>query len=253
MNTQSDNKIKTLGIVPSRYASSRFPGKPLADINGKSMVQRVYEQALKASSLTDVVVATDDNRIAEHVQSWGGNVVMTAAEHPSGTDRCREAADTFMPDADIVINIQGDEPFIAPEQINQLAGLFDDKTDISTLIQEIDHQDVLFDENAPKVVRDLQGFALYFSRHPIPFRRGVSPEKWLEEHTYYRHIGMYGYRMRVLRELTMLPPSSLEKSESLEQLRWLENHFKIKTGITSGAPQGVDTPEDLQKLLNKNF
>lgn len=245
--------MNVIGVIPSRYASSRFPGKPLADINGKSMVQRVYEQALKATSLTDVVVATDDVRIADHVKSWGGNVVMTAKDHPSGTDRCKEAADKFMPEADIVINIQGDEPFIAPEQINQLVDLFDEETDISTLVQEIDDREVLFDENAPKVVRDQQGFALYFSRHPIPFRRGISPEKWLEEHTYYRHIGMYGYRMHILRELTTLPPSSLEISESLEQLRWLENHYKIKTGITSGAPQGVDTPEDLQKLLNKNL
>lgn len=253
MNTQSDNRTKTLGIIPSRYASSRFPGKPLADINGKSMVQRVYEQALKATLLTDVVVATDDERIADHVTSWKGNVVMTDKNHPSGTDRCREAADKFAPDADIVINIQGDEPFIAPEQINQLAQLFDKETDISTLVEEIDDPEVLFNENAPKVVRDLQGFALYFSRHPIPFRRGVGREKWMQEYTYFRHIGLYGYRMHVLRELTTLSPSLLEKSESLEQLRWLENGYKIKTGITKGSPQGIDTPEDLKKLLNKNF
>ena len=213
-----------LGIIPTRYASTRFPGKPLADIAGKPMVQRVFEQASKA--LEHVVVATDDQRIYDAVQAFGGKVVMTSDRHPSGTDRCAEAVLKFEQDyhqtVDVVINIQGDEPFIAEKQINLLANLFNDSNvQIATLVKPVDDEQTLFNPNKPKVVVDKNGRALLFSRQTIPHIRGSEPQEWLHKHPFLQHIGMYGYRKDILLEITRLGKSSLESADSLEQLRWL--------------------------------
>lgn len=238
--------MKILGIIPSRYASTRFPGKPLVEIQGKSMIQRVYEQAKKASSLSEVLVATDDERISKHVIDFGGKVILTSSSHQSGTDRCAEVINKINDAYDVVINIQGDEPFINPEQINQLCACFDNQnTQIATLIKKIT-ADELFNENKPKVIKSVDDFAIYFSRHPIPFFRGVEKENWLKEHTYYKHIGIYGYTTETLKKITQLPLSLLEKAEGLEQLRWLENGYKIKVAETNLEANSVDTPEDLK-------
>ncbi|MBW6482661.1 MAG: 3-deoxy-manno-octulosonate cytidylyltransferase [Vicingaceae bacterium] len=240
--------MKILGIIPSRYASTRFPGKPLVEIQGKSMIQRVYEQAKKASSLSEVLVATDDERISKHVIDFGGKVILTSSSHQSGTDRCAEVINKINDAYDVVINIQGDEPFINPEQINQLCACFDyQNTQIATLIKKIT-ADELFNINKPKVIKSVDDFAIYFSRNPIPFFRGVEKENWLKEHTYYKHIGIYGYTTETLKKITQLPLSLLEKAEGLEQLRWLENGYKIKVAETNLEANSVDTPEDL-----KNF
>jgi 3-deoxy-manno-octulosonate cytidylyltransferase (CMP-KDO synthetase) len=242
-------QMKTLGIIPSRYASTRFPGKPLIDINGKTMIQRVYEQAKKASCLSEVVVATDDTKIFDHIVSFGGKVVMTADSHESGTDRCAEVLNKMKEDFDVVINIQGDEPFIDPEQINQLSSCFeDDKTDIATLIKKIDTEEELFNPNRPKVAVNTNNFALMFSRGVIPELSGVDKDKWFSKQAYYKHIGIYGYRSKVLNEISKLPPSPLEIKERLEQLRWLENGYKIKVAATSFEAIAIDTPADLEKL-----
>lgn len=239
--------MKILGVIPARYASTRFPGKPLALINGKPMVQRVYEQALKAN-LHEVVVATDDDRIADVVKSFGGNVVMTSSEHPSGTDRCAEAMAKYKSGWDAVINIQGDEPYIHPNQINILAALLQRaEVEIGTLVKKISQPEELLNVNTPKVVIDALGNALYFSRQPIPYKKGVEISEWVNQHTYYKHIGIYGYKSDVLPKLTQLKQSSLEVAESLEQLRWLENGYKIATGITVEETIAVDSPDDLLK------
>lgn len=244
--------MKILGIIPARYASTRFPGKPLADINGKSMVQRVYEQALAAKCLTDVVVATDDERIFKHLESLAYKVVYTKIHHQSGTDRCAEVVNNYFNDVDVVINIQGDEPFINPQQIEELAACFsDERTDIATLIKKIDDPSELFNVNKPKVVKSEEDFALYFSRQPIPFLRNIEENDWLSHHVYFKHIGIYGYQTRVLKEITQLEVSPLEKSEGLEQLRWLENGYKIKVKQTGFEATSIDTPEDLQALINR--
>lgn len=242
-----------LGLIPARYASSRFPGKPLADIGGKPMIQRVYEQAQMV--LDNVAVATDDSRIAQCVSQFGGQVVMTAATHQSGTDRCREALDTLEAQMDkhfsAVLNIQGDEPFIQPQQIQLLASAFSaPDTQIATLVKPIDNQQNLFNPNKPKVVVSTQGYALYFSRQPIPFLRGEDEASWHTKHRYYNHIGLYGYRSDVLRQITTLERSALEKCESLEQLRWLENGYLIKVLETNLETLSVDTPEDLALVCN---
>ncbi|HEY0742955.1 MAG TPA: 3-deoxy-manno-octulosonate cytidylyltransferase [Chryseosolibacter sp.] len=243
-------KKSIIGIIPARYASTRFPGKPLVDIAGKTMIQRVYEQAKKCSSLSDVVVATDDERILAVVEKFGGTACMTASSHPSGTDRCAEVVTTMSLQADAVINIQGDEPFIDPKQIDLICKCFDDhRTELATLIKKISSSEVLFNPNSPKVIVDSDQFAIYFSRHAIPYLRGVEQKEWLDRHTFYQHIGIYGYRVDILKKITKLAPSSLEKAESLEQLRWLENGYKIKTAITSGDTVAIDTPEDLEKVL----
>ncbi len=243
-------KKSITGIIPARYASTRFPGKPLVDIAGKSMIQRVYEQAKKCAALDDVIVATDDKRIFEAVENFGGKVCMTAASHPSGTDRCAEVVAAMKLESDAVVNIQGDEPFIDPKQIELVCKCFDDhRTELATLIKKISLPDILFNANSPKVIIDSDQFAIYFSRHAIPFVRGVEESNWLDRHTFYQHIGIYGYRVDVLKKITKLAPSSLEKAESLEQLRWLEHGFKIKTAITSGDTIAIDTPEDLDKVL----
>lgn len=239
--------MKILGVIPARFASTRFPGKPLVEIGGKSMIRRVYEQAKLAKSLAHVVVATDDRRIAEEVESFGGEYVMTNSAHESGTDRCAEVA-KIVDGYDVIINIQGDEPFINPLQIDLLANLFKEDTEIATLIKPIQEQDELINPNLPKVVISKQGKALYFSRTPIPYLRGVDIHNWNAKHQYYRHIGIYGYRKNILHQLTNLPISLLEKSEQLEQLRWLENGFNIQTAITEFDTIAVDVPEDLDKI-----
>lgn len=240
--------MEVLGIIPARYASTRFPGKPLIDINGKSMIQRVYEQA-KSAGLAEVLVATDDARILEHVQAFGGKAVMTAAHHQSGTDRCFEAYQLHDEPFEYIINIQGDEPFIRPEQINLVASCFEHSaTQLATLIKKISTAEELFNINAPKVVINKAGEALYFSRSPIPFCRNVPNDIWHQQHTYYKHIGIYGYRADILEQITQLPPSPLELAESLEQLRWLENGFRITTALTEFETIGIDTPEDLLKV-----
>lgn len=237
-----------LGIIPARYASTRFPGKPLVDIGGKTMIQRVYEQAKKCGALADVFVATDDARIFDHVLSFGGKVVMTAATHPSGTDRCAEVAAKH-PEYHTIINIQGDEPFIDPEQISLVAGCFDTPgTQLATLIKKIESTDELYNMATPKVIINSQSEAIYFSRSAIPHVRGEEPQTWLYHNTYYKHIGIYGYRSDVLQQVTQLPVSSLEKAESLEQLRWIENGYRIKVALTDKESHAVDVPEDLEKL-----
>ncbi len=242
--------MRILGIIPTRYASSRFPGKPLVEIHGKSMIQRVFEQAKRSVSLSEVVVATDDDRIFNEVLSFGGNAVMTRADHVSGTDRCFEALEKQADSYDAVLNIQGDEPFIDPAQINQLAGLLaNDNTEISTLAAEISNTSDLFDQNCVKVVLDKNGKALYFSRQAIPFVRNADPATWLHHQTYYKHLGIYGYLTESLNQIVKMNPSSLEKSESLEQLRWLQNGLIIRVGITKTESIGIDTPEDLAKAL----
>ncbi|MBN9485185.1 MAG: 3-deoxy-manno-octulosonate cytidylyltransferase [Bacteroidetes bacterium 43-93] len=239
-----------VGIIPARYASTRFPGKPLIDIRGKSMIQRVYEQASKSSSLDKVVVATDDERIKEHVLAFGGNVVMTAEDHPSGTDRCWDALQQIEGKYDYVINIQGDEPFIDPSQIDTLAAVLKDgTTELATLIIPVDNHEVLFDMGEVKVVLNDNMEGMYFSRMVIPYIKGVPQESWHQHHDYYRHVGMYAYRTDVLEQLTALPVSSLEKAESLEQLRWLQKGFKIKCAITQFDSHCIDTPEDVEKVL----
>lgn len=241
--------MNIVGIIPARYASTRFPGKPLAAIGGKSMIERVYLQARKSASLTDVIVATDHAGIAEDVERFGGKVCMTSPDHPSGTDRCAEVVRKLSLDCDAVINIQGDEPFIEPGQIDLLCECFaDPATELATLIKKVEDESVLHNPNAPKVVVDSAGFAIYFSRHAIPFIRARA-DQWLEQHTFYQHIGIYGYRPEALQRITALPPSTLERAESLEQLRWIENGYRIKTAVTTFETIAIDTPEDLARLL----
>lgn len=282
--------MEILGVIPARYASSRFPGKPLAMIDGKTMIRRVYEQALKSRSLSRVVVATDDERIARHVREFGGEVMVTSDKHPSGTDRCAEVAQrmglvgagshntasfplgnhpapTSLPSGEgrggaanegeprtntpaYIINIQGDEPFIDPTQIDALVEVLrDGSTEIATLIIPVDDHDVLFDVGEVKVVLNPAMEALYFSRAVIPFLKDVPEREWHLHRRYYRHVGMYAYRADVLARLTKLPISSLEKAESLEQLRWLEAGYKVKCALTHHDSHCIDKPEDIEKVL----
>jgi 3-deoxy-manno-octulosonate cytidylyltransferase (CMP-KDO synthetase) len=244
-------KKQIIGIIPARYASTRFPGKPLIDIGGKSMIQRVYEQARKSASLSDVFVATDDARIEQAVTAFGGKVCITSDRHPSGTDRCAEVIEKLNLTCDAVINIQGDEPFIDPKQIDLVSSCFDDdRTELATLIKEISTSDILFNPNSPKVIVDREQFAIYFSRHPVPYIRGSEEKNWLDQHRFYQHIGIYGYRTDVLKKITQLSPSSLEKAESLEQLRWIEHGYRIKTAVTTLETLAIDTPEDLTRILH---
>ena len=244
--------MKFLGIIPSRYASTRFPGKPLADMDGKPMIQRVYEQVV--STVDDLYVATDDERISEAIRSFGGKAILTSEKHNSGTDRCYEAAQKAGSGFDVVINIQGDEPFIQPEQIELLKGCFSKAdTQIATLVKPFDKdgdfEKTIFNPNTPKVVLNNRSEAMYFSRSIIPYIRGKEYTEWLGAHTFYKHIGLYAYRMDILKEITALPQSSLEIAESLEQLRWLQNGYKIKVAITNQETIGIDTPEDMEKAL----
>ena len=239
-----------LGIIPARFASTRFPGKPLADIGGISMIERVYQQAKKATSLADVIVATDDRAIEKEVKRFGGRVSLTSPDHPSGTDRCAEVLEVLNLNCDAIINIQGDEPFIDPRQIDLLCSCFDDsRTELATLIKKIHSESILFSPNSPKVVIDADGFAIYFSRHPIPYLRGVPDSEWVQRHQFFQHIGIYGYTSEILRKITQLPPSTLERAEALEQLRWVENGFRIKTAVTTADSIAIDTPEDLERVV----
>jgi 3-deoxy-manno-octulosonate cytidylyltransferase (CMP-KDO synthetase) len=253
-----DKKLHFVAIIPARYASTRFPGKPLALLGGKPVIQRVYEQV--SAIVEDAVVATDDERIFAAVEAFGGRVVMTSTEHRSGTDRCYEAYQKLGKAYDVVINVQGDEPFIAHSQLRAIMSCFDDEhTQIATLVKPFAEEDgieALENPNSPKVVVDAASKAIYFSRSVIPYLRGVERTEWLKHHTFYKHIGMYAFRSEALREVTALPQSSLEKAESLEQLRWIENGYKIGVGISDVETVGIDTPEDLARaeefLANKH-
>jgi 3-deoxy-manno-octulosonate cytidylyltransferase (CMP-KDO synthetase) len=245
--------MKILGVIPARYSSSRFPGKPLANIMGKPMIQRVYEQAEKCLLLDDLIVATDDERIAACIHSFNGKVLMTSETLSSGTERCNAVLNNFQGEAafDVVINIQGDEPFIDPQQIAQLAGCFlSEEVVIGTLVKKITQRDDLVNPNVVKVVFDKHYQALYFSRHSIPYLQGTEPADWLNKTDYYKHIGIYGYRTAILKSITHLPVSPLEKAESLEQLRWLENGYLIHVKETDYESIAIDTPGDLLKITN---
>ncbi len=242
--------MNIVGIIPARYGSTRFPGKPLAMLGKWPVIRHVYTQAGK--SLENVCVATDDERILNAVHDFGGIAVMTSSKHRSGTDRCSEAVLLYEKmtglTVDVVINIQGDEPFINPSQITLLASCFNNPSvEIATLIRKVEQDENLFDENHPKVVVNIYGDAIYFSRSVIPFVRDVQKDKWQLKHTFYKHIGIYGYRKEILQAITMLSPGSLEIAESLEQNRWLENGFRIRTAITHWESISIDTPEDLEK------
>lgn len=253
----NDSGYQFAGIIPARYASTRFPGKPLVMIGDKTMVQRVYEQSLK--SLEIVYVATDDERIFNAVMKFGGNAVMTSSLHKSGTDRCAEAVDEVSKSTgnkiDIVLNIQGDEPFIRPEQLDQLKSCFSDKNvEIATLIRKTEPGEDIFNPNHPKVVIDNEGNAIYFSRAAIPYYRDTPTSEWSRKHIFYKHLGLYAYRTEALKKITGLSRSTLEVAESLEQNRWIENGFRVRTAVTKWESISIDTPEDLKRaLLNPGY
>lgn len=239
--------MKFIALIPARYASTRFPGKPLAMLGGKSVIQRVYEQVSKA--VDETYVATDDQRIFDAVEAFGGKVVMTRSDHKSGTDRIEEAAEKIGGDYDVVVNVQGDEPFIQASQIETVCHCFDDPTtQIATLGKPFGNDiEAISNPNSPKIVVDKKGFALYFSRSIIPFVRGKEAAEWPSSYPFLKHLGLYAYRRNVLREVTQLPQGVLEKAESLEQLRWLENGYKIRVGLTDVETVGIDTPADLER------
>lgn len=242
--------MKIIGIIPARYASTRFPGKPLVDIQGKSMIQRVYEQCKLAGKLNEVLVATDDTRIYDHVVAFGGKAFMTSPEHQSGTDRCAEIINAGSLDQwDAVVNIQGDEPYIHPEQIDLLCSVLE-KGDapIATLVKKITSPDELFNHNHVKVVLNTAFDAIYFSRSPIPYNRNFPEQEWLKHSVYYKHIGIYGYQTATLKVIAGLAKTNLEITESLEQLRWIENGYKIKAAVTALESVSIDTPSDLLKI-----
>ena len=240
--------MKFLGVIPARYESTRFPGKPLAEIQGKTMIQRVYEQAGK-SQLDDICVATDDTRIYEHVRTFG-HAIMTKSSHQSGTERCAEAALKIDGSFDFIVNIQGDEPFINPESINILLNQVSEETQISTLAVPIEDADTLFSPHSVKVIQ-AQNQGIYFSRSPIPYQRDIAKEDWLSKSSFLKHLGIYLYRKDVLRDIINLDPTPLEQAEKLEQLRWLENGYTINVYQTTHDSIGVDTPEDLQRIIDK--
>ncbi|MBQ5664019.1 MAG: 3-deoxy-manno-octulosonate cytidylyltransferase [Bacteroidaceae bacterium] len=241
--------MKFVGIIPARYASTRFPAKVLAMLNGKTVIQRVYEQV--KDCFDDLYVATDDSRIADVVASFGGKVVMTSEDCKNGTERCFDACCSLNIDCDVVVNVQGDEPFIQRKQIESLMACFaDERTDIATLVKSFEQSDGwerLSNPNSPKVVLDGDNFAMYFSRSVVPYLRGVEQTEWLNNHVFYKHLGVYAYRLDVLKKITSLQQTPLERVESLEQLRWLENGYKIKVGVTNIETIGIDTPEDLER------
>ncbi|WP_116105566.1 3-deoxy-manno-octulosonate cytidylyltransferase [Lewinella sp. IMCC34191] len=240
-----------LAVIPARYASTRFPGKPLVDLGGETLVKRVYQAVSRVPAIDQVMVATDDSRIYDHVRDFGGEVRMTAPDHPSGTDRVAEAA-THYPDARIVINVQGDEPFIRPDQIDAILRCFEDKdTDLATLAAPVRDEHALLSPNVVKVVRDERGRALYFSRHAIPYLRDIPIGRWIEEEKHLQHIGMYAFRAEILPELTNLAPAKLEREESLEQLRWLSAGYAIQVALTDRPSLGIDTPADLEEALRR--
>ena len=241
--------MKFVGIIPARYASTRFPAKVLAMLNGKTVIQRVYEQV--KDCFDDLYVATDDSRIAEVVTSFGGKAIMTSEDCKNGTERCFDACCKLNIDCDVVVNVQGDEPFIQRKQIESLMACFaDERTDIATLVkpfEQVDGWERLSNPNSPKVVLNADNFAMYFSRSVVPYLRGVEQSEWLDNHVFYKHLGVYAYRLNVLKEITSLQQTPLEKVESLEQLRWLEHGYKIKVGVTNIETIGIDTPEDLER------
>ena len=238
--------MKFIGIIPARYASTRFPGKPLALLGGKPVIQHVYEKV--AAVLEAAYVATDDERIYDVVKSFGGQVVMTRTDHKSGTDRIEEAIEKIGGEWDVVVNVQGDEPFVAKSQLDTICHCFDDPTtQIATLGKPFESMEAVQNPNSPKIVVDNMGFAMYFSRSVIPYVRGKEKSSWLTHYPFLKHLGIYAYRKDVLRQVTQLPQSSLEIAESLEQLRWLQNDFKIKVGITDVETVGIDTPQDLER------
>ena len=238
--------MKFIGIIPARYASTRFPGKPLALLGGKPVIQHVYEKV--AAVLEAAYVATDDERIYDVVKSFGGQVVMTRTDHKSGTDRIEEAIEKIGGEWDVVVNVQGDEPFVAKSQLDTICHCFDDPTtQIATLGKPFESMEAVQNPNSPKIVVDNMGFAMYFSRSVIPYVRGKEKSSWLTHYPFLKHIGIYAYRKDVLRQITQLPQSSLEIAESLEQLRWLQNGFKIKVGTTDVETVGIDTPQDLER------
>ncbi len=249
--------MKVLAVIPARYASTRFPGKPLAALAGKPIIQWVWESVAKAD--LDAVVATDDQRIVQAVEQFGGRVMMTGSHHRSGTDRCGEVLSTLEAQGrhyDVVINVQGDEPFVQQRQLTSLIDCFDSPaTQIATLKTAIRSQQELLSPNNVKVICGKDGRAVYFSRQPIPYLRGVEQGQWLDRQPYFKHVGIYAFRAETLKQVVGLEPSPLELSESLEQLRWLENGYTIKVCNTQQANIGIDTPEDLaaaeQYLLNK--
>lgn len=238
--------MEFIAIIPARYSSTRFPGKPLAMLAGKPVIQHVYEQVTKI--LPKAWVATDDDRISNAVEAFGGQAVMTRADHKSGTDRIEEAAEKIDATADVIVNIQGDEPFIQPSQIETVCRQFDDaSTQIATLGKPFSSMEAVENPSSPKIVTDVNGFALYFSRSVIPFVRGIDHDKWLDHYPFLKHLGIYAYRREVLKEITKLPQSPLEKAESLEQLRWLQNGYRIRVGLTDVETVGIDTPDDLKR------
>lgn len=239
---------KVLAIIPARFASTRFPGKPLVDLGGKPMIQRTFERVMSVDGWKRVVIATDDLQIKSVAEGFGAEVIMTRADHISGTDRCAEVLDILGNDFDYVVNIQGDEPFIEPAQLLELSAGFVSQAPILTLIKRIHDAETLFSVNSPKVVVNARGEALYFSRQTIPFLRGVDQSEWLTSHNYFKHIGLYAYRSDMLKEISQLKPSPLELAESLEQLRWLENGYVIQTIETQFETVGIDTPADLEKI-----
>lgn len=238
--------MKFIGIIPARYASTRFPGKPLALLGGKPVIQHVYEKVVAV--LEAAYVATDDERIYDVVKSFGGQVVMTRTDHKSGTDRIEEAIEKIGGEWDVVVNVQGDEPFVAKSQLDTICHCFDDPTtQIATLGKPFESMEAVQNPNSPKIVVDNMGFAMYFSRSVIPYVRGKEKSSWLTHYPFLKHLGIYAYRKDVLRQVTQLPQSSLEIAESLEQLRWLQNGFKIKVGTTDVETVGIDTPQDLER------
>lgn len=238
--------MKFIGIIPARYASTRFPGKPLALLGGKPVIQHVYEKV--AAVLEAAYVATDDERIYDVVKAFGGQVVMTRTDHKSGTDRIEEAIEKIGGEWDVVVNVQGDEPFVAKSQLDTICHCFDDPTtQIATLGKPFESMEAVQNPNSPKIVVDNMGFAMYFSRSVIPYVRGKEESSWLTHYPFLKHLGIYAYRKDVLRQVTQLPQSSLEIAESLEQLRWLQNGFKIKVGTTDVETVGIDTPQDLER------
>lgn len=245
--------MKYVAIIPARYASTRFPGKPLALLGGKPVIQHVYEQVHKL--ISDVYVATDSNEIYKTVSNFGGQAIMTSPNHKCGTDRVYEAFLQINDYHDVVVNVQGDEPFIQVSQLHELIECFkDEHTQIATLGKPFATIEALENPNSPKIVLDNKSFAMYFSRSVIPYIRGKEKSEWLASHTFLKHIGVYAYRSDVLKQIIHLPQSSLEKAESLEQLRWLQNGYKIKVGLTNIETIGIDTPADLKKaeLFLKN-
>ncbi len=236
--------MKILGVIPSRYASKRFPGKALVDIGGKTMIQRVYEQASKCNSYSDLVVATDDDRIYDHIKLLGGNVMMTLSDHMNGTERCNEVLETIAPEYDYVVNIQGDEPFVHPETLENLNSILDGNVEIGTLLKKVEDHSILDNPNEIKVAINKRNEALYFSRSKIPYSRNDSE---MSISQYYKHIGIYAYRSDILKKISQLEASPLELSESLEQLRWLENGYKINVTFTDHQSIGIDSPEDLKE------